>query len=79
MRIGIAAALAISLLATPVFAADQDQGALAPGGAAGVQQAQDIDLPIIISVVGITAVAVAVTVLVSNDHHSSATTTSAAP
>jgi hypothetical protein len=78
MRIGIAAALAASLLATPVFAGGQDQGALAPGGAAGVQRAQDIGLPLIISVVGIAAVAAAVIILVSNDKHSSTTTTSAA-
>jgi hypothetical protein len=79
MRIGITAVLAASLLASaPAFAAD-DQGTLAPGNAAGVEQAQDISIPIMLSIAGVVGVAVAVGVLVSNGHKgASATTTSAA-
>jgi hypothetical protein len=82
MRIAITTVLAASLLmASPAFAASdsQDQGTLAPGGAAGVQQAQDFNFPIIISIVGVLGVAAAVTILVSNGHNTSTTTTSALP
>jgi hypothetical protein len=78
MRIGIPAFLAASLLlTTPVFAAgdSQDQGALAPGNAAGVQQAQDFNFPIALSIAGVVGVGVAVAILVSNGNSSSTTTT----
>ncbi len=83
MRSMISAVLAAGLLlATPVFAAadSQDQGSLAPGTAAGVQQAQDLSIPLILSIVGVVAVGVGVAILVSNSHHNSATkTTPASP
>jgi hypothetical protein len=69
-------------MAAPAYAAtdSQDQGALAPGGAAGVQQAQDFNFPIILSVVGVIGVSVAVAILVSNGNGNGAsTTTTAAP
>lgn len=80
MRIGITAILVVSLLmAAPAFAASDAQGALAPGGAAGVQQAQDINIPMMLSIAGVVGVAVVVAVLVSNTNSSSTTTTAGLP
>lgn len=79
MRSAVAALLVAGLLGTSAFAADTDQGALAPGGAAGVQKAQDIDLPLIVSVVGVVGVAAAVIILVSNGHGKSKATTTTSP
>jgi hypothetical protein len=79
MRIAISALLVASLLAAaPAFAASvpQSQGALAPGGAAGVENAQGLDVPTIVSIVGVVGVGIAVVILVSNDKNSSATKTS---
>jgi hypothetical protein len=79
MRSAVAALLVASLAGTPALADIDDQGTLAPGGAAGVQQAQDIDLPLIISVVGVAGAAAAVIILVSNANGNSKTTTSTSP
>jgi hypothetical protein len=79
MKSGISAVLAASLLmATPCLAAadSQDQGTLAPGGAAGVQQAQEFNIPIALSLVGVLGVGVAVVFLVSGAHHSATKTAS---
>ena len=78
MRTGISALLAANLAFTaPALAASegQDQGTLAPGGAAGVQQAEDFSIPIALSIVGVVGAGVAVAILVSNSHNGSTTAT----
>jgi hypothetical protein len=69
-----AAVAAVLLLTSPVCAAQdtQNQGSLAPGGAAGVAQAQNLSAPLILSIVGVVGVAAAAIILVSNSHHASA-------
>lgn len=79
------AVLAAALVAsTASFAGTdaRDQGALAPGGAAGVQQAEGISTSTVLVVVGIAAGAAVIAAIVSNGGHnggSSATTTTGAP
>jgi hypothetical protein len=80
MRIASAAILAASLFAgAPAIAASdsESQGSLAPGGAAGLQQAQDISFPTVVAIAGVIGVAVAVSVLVSSNHSSTATKSAA--
>jgi hypothetical protein len=76
MRIGTSAIVVASLLLSPsAFAGtdSQNESALTPGGAAGIQQAQEFSVPMILSVVGVVGVAVAVAILVSNSNGSTST------
>lgn len=78
------AVLAAALLAsTASFAGTdvRDQGALAPGGAAGVQQAQGMSNGAIMAVVGVAIAAAIVAEIASNggDNGSVSTTTTAIP
>jgi threonine dehydrogenase-like Zn-dependent dehydrogenase len=82
MRIGICALLVAGLLgATSALAADdsQNQAALAPGGAAGVERAQEFDVPLIVSLVGVVGVGIAVVILVSNSKKNSSSTATSSP
>jgi hypothetical protein len=82
MRRWVAVALSgFLLVSAPAFAArtqaQNSQGVLSPGGAAGVERAQDFNVPMILSVVGVTAVGVAVAIMISHSgsHHATTTTT----
>jgi hypothetical protein len=54
------------LFSTCGFAASDNSSPLAPGGSAGVKQAQEFSVPIILSVVGVLGAGVAAAILVSN-------------
>jgi hypothetical protein len=84
MRKWGSAVLAAALFASTASFAGTDaheQGALAPGGAAGVQQAQGMSNGTIMAIVGIAIVAAIVAEIASNGggHGSSSTTTTGAP
>jgi hypothetical protein len=78
MRKWGSAVLAAALLAsTATFAGTntRDQGALAPGGAAGVQQAQTMSTPIVLALVGVAAAVAVIAIIASNNGNGSVTTT----
>jgi|HubBroStandDraft_5_1064220.scaffolds.fasta_scaffold3009872_1 hypothetical protein len=82
MRKWGSAVLAAAMLAsTASFAGTdaRDQGALAPGGAAGVQHAETFTTPVVMTLVGIAAAAAVLAVILSSNNGSVTTTTTGSP
>jgi hypothetical protein len=82
MRKWGSAVLAAAMLAsTASFAGTdaRDQAALAPGGAAGVQQAETFTTPVVMTLVGIAAAAAVLAVILSSNNGSVTTTTTGSP